>query len=341
MVYPTNSKEKYTEAVDEWKSCICQIDKFDGYLVKLREYGFTLITGITTATGFLGTKNESAIIQVGVVLVTAFLLWVLWRVDQYYQDLVFGTVVTGEILEKKCKRGLINTMSSYAWKNNRRRSSKLVIIYLAFLGALLAIGFIFLWNATDPAQTDDGSDDDGSLEASFYIKPVQMETDQEGSVTMINDHIINFLTSPLFWLLIAGFGLVASHISYSYLTVEKKRSNKYDGLYERLAAYDKGRANQRNSRESLSHEMRDIRNNIKEIEMTIEDTKKDLEDMSNLGRSGGTTEVKIKRDKLVSLERDLARQRGLLGEQEAAEEEMEEKDLDILQDDVKKLIMSD
>jgi hypothetical protein len=63
--------------------------------------------------------------------------------------------------------------------------------------------------------------------------------------------------------------------------------------------------------------------------------------MSNLGRSGGTTEVKIKRDKLVSLERDLARQRGLLGEQEAAEEEMEEKDLDILQDDVKKLIMSD
>jgi hypothetical protein len=65
MVYPSTAKERYTEEVDEWKSCLPQMDKFDGYLIKLREYGFSLITGITTASGFLGTKQESAIFQVG------------------------------------------------------------------------------------------------------------------------------------------------------------------------------------------------------------------------------------------------------------------------------------
>jgi hypothetical protein len=149
MTYQAKSEE----STDEWDSCIAQINKFDEYLVKLREYGFTLITGIITAAGFLGTKEESAIIQVGVALVIGVLIWILWRLDQYYQDLLFGAVVRGEFLEKESDRGLIHSMATYAWRTNRQRSSKLFIIYMGFLVSIFIVGFIFLWNATEAGMT--------------------------------------------------------------------------------------------------------------------------------------------------------------------------------------------
>ena len=72
-----------------------------------------------------------------------------------YQTGVFGAVERGQMLERVCKRELIDSMSRFAWNNNLRRSSKLVIINLAFLGAVSAVGFIFLWNATDSIVIND------------------------------------------------------------------------------------------------------------------------------------------------------------------------------------------
>jgi hypothetical protein len=33
-------------AIDEWKSSVSETDKFDGYLIDLRIYAFTFITGL-------------------------------------------------------------------------------------------------------------------------------------------------------------------------------------------------------------------------------------------------------------------------------------------------------
>ncbi len=41
----------------EWEECFDQVDKFDGYLIDARKYGFTLITGLTTAGSFLGFSD--------------------------------------------------------------------------------------------------------------------------------------------------------------------------------------------------------------------------------------------------------------------------------------------
>ena len=40
-------------AVDEWKSSVSQTDKFDGYLIDLRVYVFTFITGLAAQVLFL------------------------------------------------------------------------------------------------------------------------------------------------------------------------------------------------------------------------------------------------------------------------------------------------
>ena len=187
------------------------------------------------------------------------------------QDRFFGAVLRGVILELQCRRELFITMFRYPWKNNRLRSSKLVIIYLAFLGALLAVGFIFLWNATDQFLTNESANDITSVKTSFYVKPVQMESDREASPTeMVYDHVNSFFTSPLFWLLIVGFGLVASNISYTYLKIDKRRSNIYDKVYEKLAAYDK---NVTEKKYALLSNRSDVYKKIKDIEKDLEDTR--------------------------------------------------------------------
>lgn len=134
---------------------------------------------------------------------TGFLIWIVWRLDQYYQDFVYGAVSRGQMLERTCKRELIDSMSNFAWHNNFRRNSKMVIIYLAFLGAISAVGFIFLWNATDSnAMNDDASKSSSSIR-SFYMEFVQMVPDStETGLSIMYEHIVNFFTSPLFWLLI-------------------------------------------------------------------------------------------------------------------------------------------
>ena len=68
-------------------------------------------------------------------------------------------------------------MSRFAWNNNLRRHSKLVIIYLAFLGAVSAVGFIFLWNATDSIVINDDTGKTNSTIETFYMEFVQMVPD--------------------------------------------------------------------------------------------------------------------------------------------------------------------
>jgi preprotein translocase subunit SecE len=328
MAYPSTAKEKYTESVDEWKSCLAQGDKFDGYLIKLRESGFSLITGIITATGFLGTKQESAIIQVGVAVVTGFLLWILWRVDQYYQDFVFATVARGEVLEKICKRKLIHTMSTYAWgnKNNLRRNTRMVIIYLGFLGALSAVGFIFYWNATDVADLDDESEGDGgNVTNTYYIKTVQLGADST-EINMIDEHIVRFFTSPLFGLPIVGFSLVASQIIYSYYKVDKKRRTKYEDLYKYLAKYDRKITSYISAWESLKREIDEISNNIEQTQRKIS---RQFEISKETVREG-ETRLKELRNKMFDLERKQ--------KSEEDEEAKRERYLNELQDDISNLI---
>jgi hypothetical protein len=84
----------------KWRVSVEVSTKFDEILVDIRKYGFTLITGLLTAGSFLGftiggdsVLNQLAyanILHMGVIIVTMFLVVVLFWLDLYYQNLLYG-----------------------------------------------------------------------------------------------------------------------------------------------------------------------------------------------------------------------------------------------------------
>jgi hypothetical protein len=95
--------------LEEWKLSVETSMKFDEILVDLRKYGFTLITGLLTAGSFLGftiggdsVLNQVAyanILHIGVITVTMFLVVILFWLDIYYQNLLYGSVIRTRFLE--------------------------------------------------------------------------------------------------------------------------------------------------------------------------------------------------------------------------------------------------
>src|SRR5919198_1002235 len=51
----------YNNYSEEWKSCRDTADRFDEILHDLRKYGFSILTGLTTAGSFLGFAGPSII----------------------------------------------------------------------------------------------------------------------------------------------------------------------------------------------------------------------------------------------------------------------------------------
>lgn len=96
----------------EWAECRQTIARFDTILIDLRKYGFTIITGLLTAGSFLGFDTPTASLQVGVIIVTMVLIVVLYWMDIYYQNLLYGAVLRAIFLELfRLDRGLSKYVS--------------------------------------------------------------------------------------------------------------------------------------------------------------------------------------------------------------------------------------
>ena len=124
--------------------------KFDEIIVDIRKYGFTLITGLLTAGSFLGFTvggesilNQLAyanILHVGVIIVTMFLVVVLFWLDLYYQNLLYGSVLRTRFLELIRLRHRLSVYISGIYTG----SSMKVMLYSIYAGFLL--GCFFLGN---------------------------------------------------------------------------------------------------------------------------------------------------------------------------------------------------
>lgn len=130
----------------EWEQCLASTTKFDGYLVDLRKYGFSLLTGLTAGSSFLGFAPPSQLLQIGVIIVTMILVVVLYWVDVYYQNLLFGSVLRTRFLELfRLNRGLSNYISALA--GTRNLSNTVPLLYGGFIVGLLVLGMIVVFNA--------------------------------------------------------------------------------------------------------------------------------------------------------------------------------------------------
>ena len=114
----------------------------------------------------------------------------------------------------------------------------------------------------------------------------------ETGLSTMYELVISFFISPLFWLLIGGFGLVASQISYTYFKVDKRRTQRYEILYKNLEKFD------RTMEERFPDEdLRQYYDEIEQIERDILGRKKNLQTLkTNLDNTSQLRAKKIEGD---------------------------------------------
>jgi hypothetical protein len=128
----------------EWKECRQTIARFDTILIDLRKYGFTIITGLLTAGSFLGFNTPTASLQVGVIIVTMVLIVILYWMDIYYQNLLYGAVLRAIFLELfRLDRGLSKYVSGLYG-----RSGMGWLLHFLYAGFFIAAFILGMFAAT-------------------------------------------------------------------------------------------------------------------------------------------------------------------------------------------------
>lgn len=129
----------YDRSAEEWKTCREAINRFDDILIDLRKFGFSFLTGLTTAGSFLGFASPEQNLQIGVIVVTMILVMVLYWLDLYYQNLLYGAMFRGRFLEIfKLNRGLGVYISAFYGAAKIGRI--LHFLYVGFLIGLFVLG---------------------------------------------------------------------------------------------------------------------------------------------------------------------------------------------------------
>lgn len=76
----------------EWQECRKTIGRLDTTIADLRKYGFSLVTLLITASGFLGEQKPSVEHRGAASVAIMILIAVLFAIDRYYTLLLNGAV---------------------------------------------------------------------------------------------------------------------------------------------------------------------------------------------------------------------------------------------------------
>jgi hypothetical protein len=151
-----NSGSKFHE---EWAECRQTTARLDSILIDLRKYGFSIITGLLTAGSFLGFNSPTASLQVGVIIVTMVLIVILYWMDIYYQNLLYGAVLRSIFLEIfRLDRGLSKYISGLYG-----RSGMGWLLHFLYGGFFIAAFILGMFAATisenpEPSKANENSD---------------------------------------------------------------------------------------------------------------------------------------------------------------------------------------
>lgn len=130
--------------VVEWAECRTTIGRMDTALEDLRKYGFTLVTGLLTASGLVGSATSlstaSQLVPAASLVVMVLVLG-LFAVDMYYQVLQRGAVARAIELERRT----IPPLALTQWVSNAARRSRTIytvpLVGTAYLAAAAAMAW--------------------------------------------------------------------------------------------------------------------------------------------------------------------------------------------------------
>jgi len=129
----------------EWQECRQTIGRLDTVIADLRKFGFSLVTVLITASGFLGQQASSIESRVSISIAIMILIVSLFAVDRYYTLLLNGAVERALDLEgprmdfqNLSQDKLTQVISVYAIKSGA--AFVVPVLYIGFLSATLLLG---------------------------------------------------------------------------------------------------------------------------------------------------------------------------------------------------------
>jgi hypothetical protein len=170
---------------------------------------------------------------------------------------------------------------------------------MGFLVAIFVVGFVFLWNATEgDMNTDDIGGNSAAALGTFSVKNVQTLLQQQQTLQgdSMEERLNRMSISPLFWLLIVGFALIALQISYTFNKFDRKRAKKYDELYRMLEKYESTKPR---FMEAPMKEIEEIDYRLIEIDAEMRNVNRHIQD--NITDSRPMSEARVRLDSKRSI----------------------------------------
>jgi hypothetical protein len=134
---PTYGKD-YPHFV-EWQECQKALGAFDAAILDIRKYGFTFLTLLLTADGFLvGRVEVSNVGALAIYAVLLLLIFALFRIDRMHEVFLRSAVLRAMDLEKELHLG-VSSYVSY-WSESARTATWGLFIYILFCGASFVLG---------------------------------------------------------------------------------------------------------------------------------------------------------------------------------------------------------
>jgi uncharacterized membrane protein len=128
----------------EWAECRTTIGRMDTALEDLRKYGFTLVTGLLTAGGIVGSATSSdtaAQVVPAAALIVMVLVLGLFAVDMYYQVTMSGAVERALDLEARTEPPVRVTRYISGNVERTRVIYAIPFVYTVFLGTAAALAW--------------------------------------------------------------------------------------------------------------------------------------------------------------------------------------------------------
>jgi hypothetical protein len=126
----------------EWSECHATIGRMDSALEDLRKFGFTLITGLLTASAYLGFGTSRPDAGVAAFIAVMVLVTALFSVDTYYSATLSGAVERALDLEAST-RWEISLTKTICYKCHRAGVVWVTLgLYVALLLVALMLGAV-------------------------------------------------------------------------------------------------------------------------------------------------------------------------------------------------------
>ncbi len=142
----TKKKDLTNLLLEEWKECRTSIDRFDRIIVDMRKFGFTFMTILFSAGGFLFATTElSRFAKLGIFFSLMVLIYGLFLIDRYHEIFLRAAVLRAIEIENALDFEITGTIE-HEW-STLKTATWGIKLYLLFCLADILLALFSEWQS--------------------------------------------------------------------------------------------------------------------------------------------------------------------------------------------------